>query len=63
MEAGEREYEIVFKIINHLIKREGILVVVAAPRRQPGESELAFRNKLWRERRLALSPSYVPEAE
>lgn len=50
-----------FKVISHMIKREGVLVVVTAPRKQAGEAPEAFRNRVWKERRLALSPSYVPE--
>jgi hypothetical protein len=60
-EDGEAEYDLVFKVISHMIKREGVLVVVTAPRKQAGEAPEAFRNRVWKERRLALSPSYVPE--
>ena len=60
-EEGEAEYDLAFKVVSHMIKREGLLVVVTAPRRQAGESADAFRNRVWKERRLALSPSYVPE--
>jgi hypothetical protein len=60
-EEGEAEYDLLFKVISHMIKREGLLVVVTAPRRAPDEGADAFRNRVWKERRLALSPSYVPE--
>jgi hypothetical protein len=60
-EEGETEYDLVFRVISHMIKRDGVLVVVTAPRRQAGESADAYRNRVWKERRLALSPSYVPE--
>lgn len=60
-EEGEAEYDLAFKVISHMIKREGLLVVVTAPRRAAGEGADAYRNRVWKERRLALSPSYVPE--
>lgn len=60
-EEGEAEYDLAFKVISHMIKREGLLVVVTAPRKQQGEGAEAYRNRVWKERRLALSPSYVPE--
>ncbi len=60
-EEGESEYDLVFKVISHMIKRDGLLVVVTAPRRAAGEGADAYRNRVWKERRLALSPSYVPE--
>jgi len=60
-EEGEAEYDLAFKVISHMIKRDGLLVVVTAPRRQAGEGADAYRNRVWKERRLALSPSYVPE--
>jgi tRNA1(Val) A37 N6-methylase TrmN6 len=60
-EEGEAEYDLVFKVISHMIKRDGLLVVVTAPRRAANEGADAFRNRVWKERRLALSPSYVPE--
>jgi hypothetical protein len=60
-EQGERAYHLAFRVINHLVRREGLVVVVTVPRRRDGEAEAAFRGRLWRERVLALSPSYVPE--
>lgn len=59
--AAESEYELVFKVINHLIKREGLLAVSGAPKRVPGEADDVFRNRLLKERRLALSANFVPE--
>lgn len=46
-----------------MAKREGLLAVSGAPRRQPGEGDDAFRNRLLKERRLALSPNFVPASE
>ena len=60
-DQGERAYHLAFRVINHLVRREGLVVVVTVPRRREGEGEAAYRGRLWRERVLALSPSYVPE--
>jgi hypothetical protein len=60
-EQGERAYHLAFRVLNHLVRREGLVVVVTVPRRADGEAEAAYRGRLWRERVLALSPSYVPE--
>jgi hypothetical protein len=58
---AEEEYNLVFKVINHLIKKEGLLAVVATPARQQGEDAESYKNRLWKERRLALAPNFAPE--
>lgn len=60
-EAAETEYELVFKVIQHMYRKEGLLTVTGAPKKQPSEDDSSFRNRLWKERRLALSPNFVPE--
>lgn len=59
--AAESEYELVFKVITHLVRKEGLLTVTGAPKRQASEDEDGFRNRLLKERRLALSTNFVPE--
>lgn len=62
IEQGEEEHQLVQRVINHILKREGLLVVVSARvKRQAQESEDEFRVRLAKERVLALSPTYVPE--
>jgi hypothetical protein len=61
MEQGEEEYGLAFKVIAHLIKKEGLLEVVATPAQLPGEDLALYSQRRLKERRLALSPNYVPE--
>jgi hypothetical protein len=60
--AAEAEYELVFKVIAYLLRKEGLLTVTGAPKRQEAEEEDSFRDRLLKERRLALSANFVPEA-
>lgn len=59
--AAEAEYELVFKVIAYLLRKEGAVTVTGAPKRQEGEDEDGFRDRLLKERRLALSANFVPE--
>jgi hypothetical protein len=61
VQAAEVEFELAYKVINHMYRKEGLVSVVGAPKRQAGEDDDAYRNRLWKERRLALSPNFVPE--
>ena len=49
------------QVIGHLIRKEGLVAITGAPKRQAGEDDDGFRNRLLKERRLALSANYVPE--
>eukprot|EP00878_Enallax_costatus_P008872 GHUV01009274.1.p1 GENE.GHUV01009274.1~~GHUV01009274.1.p1 ORF type:complete len:441 (+),score=237.04 GHUV01009274.1:235-1557(+) len=60
-EAAETEYDLVFKVINHMYRKEGLVTVTGAPKKQPNEDDESFRNRFMKERRLALSPNFVPE--
>jgi hypothetical protein len=61
VQAAEVEFELAYKVINHMYRKEGLVSVVGAPKRQTGEDDDAYRNRLWKERRLALSSNFVPE--
>ena len=45
-------------IVNHLINKEGVLVIVEQPPQNEGEGDEAYRNRRVRERVLAISPNY-----
>lgn len=49
------------QVIGHLIRKEGLVAITGAPKRQAGEDDDGFRNRLLKERRLALSANFVPE--
>lgn len=49
------------QVISHMYRREGLVSVTGAPKRQANEDDDAYRNRLWKERRLALSANFVPE--
>jgi hypothetical protein len=59
--AAEVEYELVYKVIAYLLKKEGLITVTGAPKRQEREDEDSFRERLLKERRLTLSANFVPE--
>jgi hypothetical protein len=59
--AAEAEYELVFKVIAYLLRKEGLVTVTGAPKRQEAEDDEGFRNRLLKERRLTLSANFVPE--
>ena len=49
------------KVLQYLIKREGIIVIVDVPERQEDEDKADFDLRAQRERELALHPDYAPE--
>jgi hypothetical protein len=61
--AAEAEYDLVFKVIAHLIRKEGLVTITGAPKRQAAEDDDSFKNRLLKERRLALSANFVPQCE
>ena len=54
----EGEVSLVSKIVQHLIRREAVLVVVETPQRNEGESLDDFNKRQQRERYLAINPNY-----
>ena len=50
-----------FKVIAYLLRKEGLVTVTGAPKRQEAEDDEGFRNRLLKERRLTLSANFVPE--
>lgn len=44
-----------------MLKKEGLLTITGAPKRQEGEAEEGFKERLLKERRLTLSANFVPE--
>ncbi|CAK0783083.1 hypothetical protein CVIRNUC_006278 [Coccomyxa viridis] len=57
----KEEFMLVGKIINHLIRVMGILVVVETPERAPSDSDTAYARRMQRERVLAVNPNFVTE--
>ena len=57
----KEEFMLVGKIINHLIRVMGILVVVETPERAPSDSDTAYARRVQRERVLAVNPNFVTE--
>jgi hypothetical protein len=60
-EAGFEEIVLAEKVIAHLVRREGSVVVVETPERRPEESSAEYGKRLQNERLLALSPNYSAE--
>lgn len=56
-----KEYEMVNKIINHLVRKQELLAVASRPSRQAGEDDAAFLQRLQEERMLTFHASFVPE--
>lgn len=62
MEETETEFDLVGKIIQHLIKKEDVLTVISArPVKGSGESQEDFLRRLQLERVLALHSKWAPE--
>ena len=57
-EELEGEVSLVSKIVQHLIRREAVLVVVETPQRNEGEALADFNKRQQRERYLAINPNY-----
>ena len=60
-EELKEEFVLVGKIINHLIRVMGILVVVETPERAHSDSDTAFARRVQHERVLAVNPSFVTD--
>lgn len=60
-EELKEEFVLVGKIINHLIRVMGILVVVETPERAPSDSDTAYARRVQRERVLAVNPNFVTD--
>ena len=60
-EEAQQELLLVSKIVQHLIRREGVLIVVESPTREPGEDDRTFAKRQQRERVLAVAPTYTDE--
>ncbi|BDA47708.1 DNA replication licensing factor MCM6 [Coccomyxa sp. Obi] len=57
----KEEFLLVGKIIQHLIRVMGVLVVVETPERAPTDSDTAFARRVQRDRVLAVNPNYVDD--
>lgn len=55
------EFEVVNKIINHLVRKQELLAVASRPTRSPGEDDAAFLARLQEERTLTFHANFVPE--
>ena len=60
-EALKQEFLLVGKIIGHLTRVAGVLVVVDTPERRPSEGDPAYAKRAQRDRVLAINPNYVVE--
>ena len=60
-EAVQQEAELLPKVLQHLIRRDGIIVVVETPDREADEEEADYQLRVKRDRVLALNPNYAPE--
>lgn len=60
-EQLKEEFLLVGKIIQHLIRIMGVLVVVETPERAPSDSDTAYARRVQRDRVLAVNPNYVVE--
>ena len=60
-EEVQAEVVLVTKIVQHLIRKEAILVVVETPPRNPGEDDINYARRQQRERILALNPNFTSE--
>ena len=60
-EALKEEFLLVGKIIGHLTRVAGVLVVVDTPERRPTEGDHAYAKRAQRDCLLAINPNYVVE--
>ena len=56
-----RSASLVGRIVSHLIRARGVLVVVEVPGQQAGEVPLEYRRRCVRERLLAMNPNFSDE--
>ena len=55
----QAEVTLVTKIVQHLIRKEAVLIVVETPARNEGEDDASYARRQQRERILALNPNYT----
>ena len=55
------EVPLVTKIVQHLIRKEAVLIVVEMPARHEGEEDAAFARRQQRDRILAVNPNFIME--
>ena len=60
-EEVQAEVVLITKIVQHLIRKEAVLVVVEIPARNAGEDDIGYAKRQQRERVLALNPNYTTE--
>lgn len=59
--ALREEFVLVGKIVQHLIRTVGVLLVVETPERAPEDDDGAYARRVQRERVLALNPNFAVE--
>ena len=60
-EELQADVTLVSKIVQHLIRKEAVLVVVETPARNPGEDDASYARRQQRERVLAINPNFSSE--
>ena len=60
-EELQAEVALVTKIVQHLIRKEAVLVIVETPVRNSGEDDSNYARRQQRERILAVNPNYSVE--
>ncbi|KAG1678255.1 hypothetical protein FOA52_013875 [Chlamydomonas sp. UWO 241] len=60
-EQAEQETELLFKVINKLIRQNDTLAVLSKPPRDDGEDEVEYLRRVQLERVLSLHVNYAPE--
>ncbi len=61
MDELSKDYMLVSKIVQHLIKRDNVLIVLSTPSRLDEESSQDFVRRQSQERVLAVNPNYSLE--
>ena len=59
--ALREEFILVGKIIQHLIRAAGVLLVVETPERAAEDDDAAYARRVQRDRVLALNPNFAVE--
>ena len=60
-EELQAEVTLVSKIVQHLIRKEAVLIVVETPARDSGEDDYNYARRQQRERILAINPNLSAE--
>jgi hypothetical protein len=60
-EQLREEFLLVGKIIQHLVRVMGVLVVVETPERTDEDTDTSYARRVQRDRVLAVNPNYVTE--